>query len=114
MTLEHERPDAAGMPGAAGAPTAGGAADALEGRLDVRDLSDAPDVLHAALGSFRSVGGPDGQRWFVREIVDTSYDRRASGSLVFYHDKAMRRVRSYPANWRELPEADLYEVSLGR
>ena len=44
--------------------------------------------------------------WRVYELGPAPYDRRGANSLVFESDGVMRRVRSYPENWRELsPEA---------
>ena len=47
----------------------------------------------------------EGERWIVYEVV-SAYDRRGA-SLVFESENVVRRVRDYPANWRELPNADL-------
>jgi hypothetical protein len=49
----------------------------------------------------------------VQEIRHWGYDRRASSSLVFTGDDAMRRVRNYPANWIELSDAELIALSFG-
>jgi len=54
------------------------------------------------------------REWTVREVLPTVYDRRHGNSLVFINADVMRRVRSYPANWFELPDDELYAVSLGR
>jgi hypothetical protein len=50
----------------------------------------------------------EGERWLVYELLST-YDRRG-GSLVFESDNVVRRVRDYPANWREVADADLLSV----
>lgn len=47
----------------------------------------------------------EGERWLVYEVT-SAYDRRGA-SLVFESENVVRRVRDYPANWRELPDADL-------
>lgn len=47
----------------------------------------------------------EGERWIVYEVV-SAYDRRGA-SLVFESENVVRRVRDYPANWRELPNAEL-------
>lgn len=47
----------------------------------------------------------EGERWLVYEVM-SAYDRRGA-SLVFESENVVRRVRDYPANWRELPDADL-------
>ena len=54
------------------------------------------------------------REWTVREVPPTVYDRRHGNSLVFINSDVMRRVRSFPADWYELSDADLYAVSLGR
>jgi hypothetical protein len=52
----------------------------------------------------------NGVRWYVYE------DRRNAGdpSIVFESDRIARRVRNFPANWRELPDVELYAVSWSR
>lgn len=45
----------------------------------------------------------DHEEWRVYELGPAAYDRRGSNTLVFESDGVMRRVRSFPANWRELP-----------
>jgi hypothetical protein len=52
--------------------------------------------------------------WVVVEIRDAAYDRRGGRSLVFSTDGVMRRVRNFPANWYELSDSDLLEVSSHR
>jgi hypothetical protein len=53
----------------------------------------------------------DGVRWTVREFPPPSYDRRGRPSLMFASDEIMRRVRTYPANWADLSDAELLAVS---
>lgn len=60
----------------------------------------------------RTIVDPAGRVWFVRQVSSPSYDRRGATALVFLTDDAMRRVRDFPENWRELADADLYAVSL--
>ena len=54
----------------------------------------------------------DGRRWTV---VEQSGDRipgaRGASCLCFQAHDIFRRVWRYPANWRELPEADLAALS---
>lgn len=38
------------------------------------------------------------------------YDRRGP-TLVFESENIVRRVRSYPSNWRELPDMELFALS---
>lgn len=55
---------------------------------------------------------PDGTFWSVHEIRD---DALGLGySLIFVSDEGFRRVRRYPAQWRELEPADLWELSWSR
>lgn len=61
----------------------------------------------------RSVVDAYGVTWTVQEVRHWSYDRRASSSLVFTGDDAMRRVRNYPANWIELSDDELIALSFG-
>jgi len=60
----------------------------------------------------RTIVDPSGRVWFVRQVFAASYDRRGASSLVFVTDDAMRRVREFPDNWRELSDNELYAVSL--
>lgn len=53
----------------------------------------------------------DGTRWRVHEMTFSSYDRRRGQSLIFWSEGAVRRVRSYPANWHELSDGDLALLS---
>lgn len=48
--------------------------------------------------------------WSVYED-DHSYVGR---SLIFESDRIARRVRNYPANWRDLTDEQLAELSLSR
>ena len=51
-----------------------------------------------------------GVRWLVYEHAPT-LDRRSSPTLVFESDDVMRRVRAFPADWRDLSDERLYELS---
>ena len=53
----------------------------------------------------------EGTLWLVYELVPSEYDRRQSPSLIFESDMAVRRVRNYPANWRQLSDQDLLSLS---
>lgn len=66
-----------------------------------------------ALATARIVPTDDGQ-WRVYELESGPYDRRSGRSLIFESDGVLRRVRDYPANWRELSDAQLMEVSWRR
>jgi hypothetical protein len=71
-------------------------------------------VVNRSVESQRSFVGGDHRLWHVREVGPPAYDRRASASLVFYTDEMMRRVRQFPANWRDLSDDDLYSLSMRR
>jgi hypothetical protein len=53
----------------------------------------------------------DKQAWEVRELIDPV---SLSPTLVFLGASIARRVRSYPANWRELTDNELYALSWSR
>jgi hypothetical protein len=50
----------------------------------------------------------DGHGWTVREVIDPTTQGKA---LIFSSDRVARRVRNYPANWRDLDDPDLYALS---
>jgi hypothetical protein len=52
-----------------------------------------------------------GKGWLVYELFGF-YDRRGP-SLVFESETVARRVRDYPAEWRDLPDAELARVMEG-
>ena len=45
--------------------------------------------------------------WAVFELPSSFYDRRSTATLVFEREQAMHRVRTYPADWRSLPDEEL-------
>jgi len=53
----------------------------------------------------------DGVLWLVFEVPAMPYDRRGTSSLIFESDTTLRRVRNYPANWRELSDEQLLSLS---
>ncbi|HET9013697.1 MAG TPA: hypothetical protein VFN38_17860 [Gemmatimonadaceae bacterium] len=53
----------------------------------------------------------DGTRWQVSERPFSDYDRRHGLSLIFASDAAVRRVRTYPADWASLSDDDLLALS---
>lgn len=71
-------------------------------------LRESDDDL-PSLVQFRD---PSGARWSVWER-DTRLDpgHRAASCLIFAHEETVRRVWSYPDNWRELSPAELFELS---
>jgi hypothetical protein len=56
----------------------------------------------------------DGAQWRVREAEFPLEDRRSGCSLIFETDEIIRRVRDYPTHWFDLPDAELYGLSLGK
>jgi hypothetical protein len=53
----------------------------------------------------------DGVPWLVYELPATPFDRRSSASLIFESDAAVRRVRTYPPDWRSLADDALLALS---
>jgi hypothetical protein len=53
----------------------------------------------------------EGVPWLVYELPPTPFDRRSSPSLVFESDAAVRRVRDFPPNWRDLADEELFALS---
>ena len=53
----------------------------------------------------------DHEEWRIYELAPGVLDRRGSNTLVFEADGFMRRVRNYPANWRELSHVELLSLS---
>lgn len=53
------------------------------------------------------------EEWRVYEY--TGAPQSCGGaSLVFENDNVMRRVREFPAHWRELPDEELLQLSWRR
>ena len=64
----------------------------------------------AAPGKVRRISA-DGLRWVVQEVQAPAFDRRGGTHLLFDGETIMRRVREFPANWHELGDDELYELS---
>jgi hypothetical protein len=69
----------------------------------------------------RHVGSPlafqasDGVFWQVREYAgDGANGNGGDPCLVFESDSTVRRIRTFPAGWRELSSEDLLAVSWRR
>jgi hypothetical protein len=62
----------------------------------------------------RTFTDSDGVYWDVREVKNPDYDRRGGACLIFESANAFRRVRNYPANWHELTERALVDLSNGQ
>lgn len=55
---------------------------------------------------------PDATYWAVHEIRDGGQE--TVRSLIFVSEAGFRRVRSYPANWRDLSADELWALSWHR
>ena len=56
------------------------------------------------------IGGMTRWRVFEVETAERPW-AHARRTLIFLSPKVMRRVRSYPADWRDLSDAELYALS---
>ena len=70
-----------------------------------------PSAQESSTPPTRSIVDDDGAHWTVYEQAFGDYDRRSSNSLIFSSEFAVRRVRNYPANWMELSQRELMELS---
>ena len=52
----------------------------------------------------------DGEDWLVYEMP-AGFDPRTTPSLIFEGPFMVRRVRSFPENWRDLPDDELLRLS---
>src|SRR5262249_6034779 len=98
-----------------GSPTLLSEFSHLFGQPSSRRMSDEGDsspraIRELARTNGRSVMG-DGTEWRVYELPPGAYDRRGSSSLIFESSDAFRRIRTYPSDWRLLPDEELYLVS---
>jgi hypothetical protein len=55
-----------------------------------------------------------GVSWHVKEVTRVSTDLRQTTALVFESNMIFRRVRDFPANWRELSDRELEALSWHR
>ena len=53
----------------------------------------------------------DHEEWRIYELGPAAYDRRGANTLVFESDGVIRRVRSYPKEWRKLSPQELFALS---
>lgn len=72
---------------------------------DARDARPTPRQREA--GGERLVRDEEGHLWRVRELAFAD----ARPSLIFESEVSFRRVRSYPADWRQLTDVELYALS---
>lgn len=74
-----------------------------------------PDARREFRGPERTGYGPrvltdeEGRLWRVREVRFAD----APPSLIFEAETGFRRVREYPATWRLLSDAELFDLSWG-
>ena len=52
----------------------------------------------------------DGHYWRVYEMQAPSFDRRGGQHLIFESVEIVRRVRDFPEDWMNLPDANLYSL----
>jgi hypothetical protein len=60
----------------------------------------------------RELYDDENRRWVVRELDAPAGNPGAGKSLYYAGEGVMRRVWTYPSDWMNLPDAELYEVSL--
>jgi hypothetical protein len=112
--VSHDIPDSSDPPDRAGAPDAPGGSRGSGGSSSSGFAGSTNSSARVTpLNVTRILTGADGREWVVRELPPPVYDRRRGPSLVFSADDVWRRVRTYPANWHERTDAELYEISLG-
>lgn len=73
-----------------------------------------PPLRQSTFGDrlYRALRGDDGREWVVYTIPAANYDRRGGLCLLFDSADVMRRLRDFPDHWYELPDAELYALSL--
>ena len=87
--------------------------DAYRRRLDANQLSsERPDSVRSARAAGRLLITSDGMRWLVYELDLRAY--RDGASLVFESENVVRRLRTFPAAWRELSDAKLADLCRDR
>lgn len=59
----------------------------------------------------RTFTDEDGVRWKVSEHPFSDYDRRCGNSLIFESEAAVRRIRTFPADWHSLCQSELTKLS---
>ena len=76
-------------------------------------MADAPRLsrFQAAQLTARSVVS-DERLWLVYELPPGELDRRTTPTLTFECEGLIRRVMNYPADWRQLSDDELLNLSL--
>ena len=59
----------------------------------------------------KSVSDEQGRIWVIHEEPPDPYDRRRHNALIFRRAEVVRRVRFFPENWFDLPDAELLLLS---
>jgi hypothetical protein len=77
----------------------------------MHDANGAADSSTDAPQAERVFVDAEGLRWRVFEQAFSAYDRRSGTSLIFANDAAVRRVRTFPADWMLLSDAELVTLS---
>jgi hypothetical protein len=75
------------------------------------DSSITPPSMASTPKNEREFLDADGARWRVYEQPVSDYDRRRGTSLIFASEAAVRRVRSFPPDWRSLSDDELARLS---
>jgi hypothetical protein len=81
-----------------------------EGSSELADVMRSPGGSkreRRSVARVRVVSAIDGRHWIVREDG-------ATASLLFASNRAVRRVRDYPADWFDWPDDELLAVSQRR
>jgi hypothetical protein len=73
----------------------------------------AVEWLRDARGAGRSIVIDD-VPWLVYDLPASPFDRRSGPSLVFESEETMRRIRTFPADWRSLGDEELFALSWAR
>ncbi|HEY7237206.1 MAG TPA: hypothetical protein VH539_23825 [Gemmatimonadaceae bacterium] len=66
--------------------------------------------LRAARSAARQIF-VEGTPWLVYELPPAPFDRRSTPSLVFEAEHTVRRVRTFPTDWRSFSDQELFELS---
>jgi hypothetical protein len=87
--------------------------DVVDSRSTGGDFDVTPEAKMPGEERVRTLQDETARLWTVHEKQPAS-DTPDAASLLFVSDYSIRRVRDYPANWFELSDAELFEVSLNR
>lgn len=82
-----------------------------------QDSAETPGLGRSVQGSVprsRVIADEEGRIWTVEQLRPTPTDPIQASSLVFTTESLIRRVRRFPPNWSELPDVELYALSLRR